>query len=353
MDSQDTVKNETETVKSKSSKQPSESKPKSKAQPEKSVKESNRRVQEDPEELDSEEDDDDEVDGEELSSEFLSTNQVKSIDSDFITSLTGEDLKFFNEIYTSCMTNNAAKLSQLVQEFTTGDEKKQNLCESLLNKRLNKDNGFTLLHLTSQLGFADCVWSLMLNGADPSIPDLTRQNRMPYFLSANKPTRDQYRRFASDYPSRYDYVKARIDDPISADKLNERLEKEKEKKRKKNKQKKQKEAQMKEKSRQQEMELNERQRFLELTDQEKKKLILGRNFLNIMPVAGETATTAGATSGPVASNEFKIISRCWYCGVDNSSNVPFEYFDYKFCSTKCLKSHREQQQQKSSPSAKK
>jgi hypothetical protein len=291
----------------------------------------------------------------------------KTTNDDFIQSLQGEQLKLFNEIYTACLTNNKTKLNQTIADFANSNdektevEKRSVLIESLLNKRLNKDNGFTLLHLTSQLGNSECIRELMLMGANPALGDLTRQSRLPYFLSANKQTRDQYRLFANDFPTRYDYVAAKINDPLSVEKLNERTQKDKEKKRKKNKLKKQREAQLKQKQTQEDMELNERKKFLELTDQEKKKLILDRNFLNLLPLDTKKSPTKESTSelkapapeSPKYSiDDFKIISRCWFCGVNNSSHVPFEYFDYKFCSMKCLKSHREQQHQKTASNKK-
>ncbi len=300
-------------------------------------------------------------------------NIPKTTNDDFIQSLQGEQLKLFNEIYTACLTNNRAKLRQTLNDFVNSSnepseiEKRSVLCESLLNKRLNKDNGFTLLHLTSQLGHSECIRDLMLMGANPALADLTRHGRLPYFLSANKQTRDQYRLFVNDFPARFDYEAAKINDPLSVEKLNERMEKDKEKKRKKNKLKKQREAQVKQKQNLEEMELNERKKFLELTDQEKKKLILDRNFLNLLPLSDVNKKTNQSPSEskktpeqpketPVAppqspkysTEDFKNISRCWFCGVNNSSYVPFEYFDYKFCSMKCLKSHREQQQKATS-----
>ena len=37
-----------------------------------------------------------------------------------------------------------------------------------------------------------------------------------------------------------------------------------------------------------------------------------------------------------------FLSRCWQCGEDMSGRVPFEYMDYKFCTSKCLQIHRKQ-----------
>ena len=266
---------------------------------------------------------------------------------DFIQSLHGDELKLFNEIYTACFTNNINKLKQVFEEKNQDksqleNENKMILIEKLLNKRLNKENGFTLLHLTSELGHSECVWLLLLNGCDPALADLTKQRRLPYFVSSNKQTRDQYRRFMNDYPTRYDYKTAKITSPLSQEQMNEKAEKEKEKKRNQRKQKKQREAVVKQQKGQQEIEAAEKERVLSLTDQENRRRIIDRNVLNIMPINANDDST-DKTKITFTPTEIKVISRCWTCGCDMSCGVPFEYFDYKFCTTKCLKVHREQQ----------
>lgn len=112
----------------------------------------------------------------------------------------------------------------------------------------------------------------------------------------------------------------------------------------------------------------ERERFLALSDQEKRRLVINRNFLNVSPVAAtskeyesklskeqrerleiiEKRQAFYNQSAPSASTEpakalpdIKIISRCWQCAVDLSTQTPFEYLDYKFCSSKCLSAHRQ------------
>ena len=148
----------------------------------------------------------------------------------------------------------------------------------------------------------------------------------------------------NDFPDRFDYSAAKIASPLSVDKLNEKLEKEKERKRNQRKLKKQREALTKNKEKEIEAELAERKRFLELSDAEKRKLLIDRNFLNILPVAQKEENQAKTSSAPTP-DKLKKISRCWFCGLDMSTSEPFEYFDYKFCSTKCLKSHRTQNEQ--------
>jgi len=247
--------------------------------------------------------------------------------NDFIQSLAEDQLKQFNDLYTACFTNNNTKLEQLLKQNNDS-------INNLINKRLNKDKGFTLLHLSSELGYSNIVWTLLMNGANPALSDLTKQRRLPYFIATRKETRDKYRRFMHDYPDRYDFKTAKIPAPLSQEQMNEKAEKEKEKKRNQRKLKKQRETVSKQQQKQQDLEAAEKQRFLSLTDQEKKRLIIDRNMLNVMPINQEQKKV-----------DIKIISRCWTCAADMSTSVPFEYFDYKFCSTKCLKTHREKQQQ--------
>lgn len=273
----------------------------------------------------------------------------QQVQNEFIQSLSGENLKLFNEIYTCCMTNNLVKLKQLFNPQIDQDDKinlenyKLNI-ERLVNMRLNKQNGFTLLHLCSQMGHSECIWELLMNGCDPSIADLTRSKALPYFVSQSKAVRDLYRRFMHDYPNRYDYARAKINEPLSEEKMTEKAEKEKEKKKQKREARKQKEAVEKEKLSRQQMEENERKLFLSLSDQEKRKLLIDRNFLNLMPINDKDELDL-ITQAKYSPRKIRIISRCWFCGADMTSSVPFEYFDYKFCTTKCLKSHRQKQQE--------
>ena len=293
---------------------------------------------------------------------------------DFIQSLEPEELKLFNELYTACSTNNAAMLNELL---TNQDSQ---LVKKLVNKRLSKEKGHTLLHMSSELGNADCLWLLLSNGADPAMSDLSKLRRLPYEISLNKPTKDQYRRFMHDFPDLYDYTAAKVGAPLSEEQMNSKAEKEKEKKRLQKLKKKQRDSDQKQREKNDEIEMAERQRFLSLTDQEKRMLIIDRNFLNVAPLVDkkeyeskltkeqaerllviekrrqffdkkQQETAQAAAIEPQASKvkfspqELKVISRCWYCGVDMSTHVPFEYFDYKFCSSKCLKAHRDQKSQ--------
>lgn len=142
----------------------------------------------------------------------------------------------------------------------------------------------------------------------------------------------------ADYPNRYDYAAAKISSPLSV----EKLEKEKEKKKAQRKQKKARDAERRRENdtalKRHEAEEAEKKAFVALSDQQKRQLIVDRNFFNAVPLNEPTQTSTGRQT----TTKIKVISRCWYCGVDMSTHEPFEYFDYKFCSTKCLNSHRQQ-----------
>jgi hypothetical protein len=64
----------------------------------------------------------------------------------------------------------------------------------------------------------------------------------------------------------------------------------------------------------------QRTSFLALSDTEKRTLAVHMNFETNKP------------------DELHL-GRCWQCA-KKISDEPFTYFDYKFCSTACLKSHR-------------
>ena len=63
----------------------------------------------------------------------------------------------------------------------------------------------------------------------------------------------------------------------------------------------------------------EKQRFLALSDREKRALAAERRMLE---------------------QGHKVLNRCFACGTDITAKVPFEYEDFKFCSVKCVQQHR-------------
>ena len=123
--------------------------------------------------------------------------------------------------------------------------------------------------------------------------------------------------------------------------------------------KKQREALQKSKEKQQEAEMNERKRFLEMSDHQ-KRLLIEKNFVDTTPLTdaekirlsrcqmldSKPASNNTASTSTGTNNEtLKVTNRCFSCAIDMAKIVPFEYLNFKFCSTQCLKTHRTQHEQ--------
>ncbi|XP_048454516.1 ankyrin repeat and zinc finger domain-containing protein 1 [Rhincodon typus] len=93
-----------------------------------------------------------------------------------------------------------------------GSPVKQGLCPavgamSILCEVLD-ESGFTLLHVAAASGQAAIIRLLMDAGCDPAIRD--KCARPAYAVSANKETRNEFRRYVADHPGRYDYKNAQV-----------------------------------------------------------------------------------------------------------------------------------------------
>ncbi|NWW85572.1 ANKZ1 protein, partial [Rhynochetos jubatus] len=187
---------------------------------------------------------------------------------------------------------------------------------SLLNQPMD-ERGCTPLHVAARAGKAEAVWLLLEAGADPALRD--RQDRTPYCVSADKPTRNAFRKFMVDHPDKYDYSHAKVPRPLTQEMEAKKLEK----KRAQKAQRKQREQAQREERQRWEREQEEKQRFAALSDREKRALAAERRLQL------QDADTALAN-----------ISRCWHCGESLLGRIPFHYLDFSFCSTACLQAHR-------------
>jgi len=75
----------------------------------------------------------------------------------------------------------------------------------------------------------------------------------------------------------------------------------------------------------QEKEEAEKQRFLALSDREKRALMAERRLL------------AQCQQEGVAK---PVLARCQQCALDITGKTPFEYLNFTFCTTRCLTEHR-------------
>jgi hypothetical protein len=219
--------------------------------------------------------------------------------------------------------------------------------DHIINYRFDK-NGLTLLHLASSLGYVECVKILLINGSDPTIATINDERKVPYLMGSTKAVRDQFRRFMHDYPLLYDYSLSKIPSGLSQEKEIEKSNKEKEKKRLQRKLKKEREEDSRNLQKQIQFENEEKAKFLSLNDEEKRLLMIERKFIssskNLKPKEKEMVKLKNNNIPP--DRLPVVISRCWYCAENLSTSVPYEYYDYKFCSVKCLKSHRQNNKSK-------
>ncbi|XP_042192478.1 ankyrin repeat and zinc finger domain-containing protein 1 [Callorhinchus milii] len=189
---------------------------------------------------------------------------------------------------------------------------------AMLNGKLDTA-GVTLLHVASAAGQRSILRLLMDSGCDPSVRD--GKGQPAYAVSADKETRNEFRKYMADYPEKYDYTRAQVPGPLTAEIQSKKAEK----KRAQKAVKKQKEKEQREERKRKEGEEDEMKRYAALSDREKRALAAEKRF----------ACQLAAGGGTLAHGR-----RCWLCGVSLLGRIPFEYLDYAFCSTRCLQEHR-------------
>ncbi|KAI3355769.1 hypothetical protein L3Q82_004341 [Scortum barcoo] len=154
---------------------------------------------------------------------------------------------------------------------------------TLLNKPIDL-SGFTLLHVASAAAQKAAVRLLMDAGADPACRD--RKGQTPYIVAPDKDTRNIFRKYMGENPDKYDYIKAQVPGPLTADIEAKQMEKKKAQKALR----KQREKEQKEEKRKQEMEAEEKKRFASLTDREKRALAAERRLAEQVAATGTSLT---------------------------------------------------------------
>ncbi|XP_027534608.1 ankyrin repeat and zinc finger domain-containing protein 1 isoform X2 [Neopelma chrysocephalum] len=231
-------------------------------------------------------------------------------------------------LFTACKTGDVQTLRHLLgvreREGLPGDSEDGEVTQtldmaySLLNQPVD-ERGCSLLHVAARAGKAEAVCLLLEAGADPALRD--RQERTPYCVSADRTTRNTFRKFMVDHPDKYDYSRAKVPGPLTQEMEAKKLEK----KRAQKAQRKQREQVQREERQRWEQEQEEKQRFAALSDREKRALAAERRLAVQLQDTGTTLTN---------------ISRCWHCGESLLGRIPFHYLDFSFCSTACLQTHR-------------
>ncbi|XP_029966992.1 ankyrin repeat and zinc finger domain-containing protein 1 isoform X2 [Salarias fasciatus] len=230
-------------------------------------------------------------------------------------------------LFTACKVGDVDALTELLripEERTASPEQpEKNPLEmsspiSLLNKAIDS-SGFTLLHVATAAAQKAAVKLLLDAGADPASRD--NKGRPPYIVAPDKDTRNVFRKYMGEHPDKYDYSKAQVPGPLTAEIESKKTEKKKAQKA----QKKQRDKELKDEKRKQELEAEEKQRFASLTDREKRALAAERRL------AEQVAATGASISN---------VKRCWLCGESLLGKIPFTYLEYSFCSPRCVQTHR-------------
>ena len=75
--------------------------------------------------------------------------------------------------------------------------------------------GETALHAAARAGKSDSVKLLLEHGADPTI--FNERNQVPFEVAADKDIRNAFRRFMAAAPEQWDYIKAKVPSPLTAE----------------------------------------------------------------------------------------------------------------------------------------
>ncbi|XP_014743574.1 PREDICTED: ankyrin repeat and zinc finger domain-containing protein 1 isoform X2 [Sturnus vulgaris] len=179
-------------------------------------------------------------------------------------------------LFTACKTGDVQTLRRLLGVPENGgmpgdseDGESLDMARSLLNQPVD-ERGCTLLHVAARAGKAEAVCLLLEAGADPALRD--RQERTPYCISADRLTRNAFRKFMVDHPDKYDYSRAKVPGPLTQEMEAKKLEK----KRAQKAQRKQREQAQREEQQRLEQEQEKKQWFAALSDREKPLLALWR-----------------------------------------------------------------------------
>ncbi|XP_072274148.1 tRNA endonuclease ANKZF1 isoform X2 [Pyxicephalus adspersus] len=253
-----------------------------------------------------------------------------------VLALDGDELsRVRNALFTCCKTGDSESVKQMLGVLLPDCKSSlppltqspaSEVVSRLVNERLPLEQR-TLLHIAAAAGHGEVAGLLMDAGWDPALRDSAAQT--PYSVCADKRTRNAFRKYREDNPDKYNYSKSQIPGPLSEEVETRRVEK----KRAQKAQKKQKEKEEKEERLRKEAEEAEKKRFAALSDREKRALAAERRLAAQLSLSKESA----------GSN----VRRCWLCGESLLGKVPFEYLDFSFCSTRCVKEHRQGQSSKS------
>uniref|UniRef100_A0A0R3RFW0 ANK_REP_REGION domain-containing protein n=1 Tax=Elaeophora elaphi TaxID=1147741 RepID=A0A0R3RFW0_9BILA len=222
-------------------------------------------------------------------------------------------------LYASIRSNSIAKLHQLLE---SNEEREEDLLKYIREMRFPPASS-TFLHIAARRGTVEILKELLLLGCDPAVKD--GEGKVPYQVAQNRTVRQAFSKFRSEHPHTFNWNVSQI--PELAVVSEEQLAKELEKKRIQREKKKQRDKAKKAAHYQERIEQEQRQKYLALSDREKRALAAERRIASSLQRACQIVENDG--------------NRCFKCG---AVLVPkhFEYCDNHFCSLACLQQHRQE-----------
>nr|CAB3221846.1 ankyrin repeat and zinc finger domain-containing protein 1-like [Phallusia mammillata] len=238
--------------------------------------------------------------------------------------LNSEERDLVNKLYTACRTSDLIDFNETLNLVTNRETEKvgetatSNL-GALLSMKIDTC-GNTLLHIAAKSGNKTIITKLLEHKADPTVKN--DSSFLPYCVCANKEARNSFRKFRAKHPDLHDYTKAQVPSPLTEEKEEEIKKKQSEKKKAQKAARKEKERNQREERQKKKEEQEEKDRFLALSDREKRLIAVERRLMQD------------------PNSKVPHTRRCFLCAEDMLGKVPFEYLGYKFCSMKCLKTHK-------------
>jgi len=174
----------------------------------------------------------------------------------------------------------------------------------------------TLLHAASKQNNNEAIHCLLECGADPCVSN--KQGKVPYELATTKKPRDEFRKYMANHPDKYDYQKAKIPSPLTAELEQEQQRKAAEKKKQQQKARREKQKAKKAIERQEKRAEKEQKSFESLSDREKRAVMAERRF----------------------ASQLSSSLKCSNCKNPLDEKKAFDRFEFKYCSIDCVQAHK-------------
>ena len=107
-----------------------------------------------------------------------------------------------------------------------------------------------------------------------------KQKKVAYMMAESKDTRNVFRKFMGEFPDRYDYKSGMVPPPLSQEEEAQKQAKQNEKKKAQRQAKREQEKLRKEEEKKKKEEKEEKERFLNLSDREKRAIAAERRLQN-------------------------------------------------------------------------